>query len=156
MILCPVIGCEILLDCTQWTQREGSLKVMGPLVLMSCFELGDKTLNDGLAFISHRCPPVSPFPLIFPWRSIKRQPFERLHWFLGISGDKMCVSAHSSFNYPIWSPLIWQSHAGSVNRSVNQKREASLLKTHIDRRGTDHAKEVSPYGFQALLLLRER
>lgn len=33
--------------------------------------------------------------------------------------------------------------------------EASLLKTHSDSRGTDQAKEGSPYGFQAILLLGE-
>lgn len=71
--------------------------------------------------ISHKGPPASPFPLIFPWRFIKRQPFERVHWFLGISSDKMHIPCRSSFNYPIWRPLIWSSRAGSVNRSVGHR-----------------------------------
>lgn len=70
---------------------------------------------------SHKGPPASSFPLIFPWRSIKRQPFERVHWFLGISGGKTHIPCRSSFNYPIWRPLIWSSRAGSVNRSVGHR-----------------------------------
>jgi len=67
---------------------------------------------------SHHCPLASPFLLIFPWRSIKRQPFERVLWFLGISGDKMHLCICSFFNYSIWGSLIWQHHAGTVNRAA--------------------------------------
>lgn len=98
---------------------KGEVLTNGTIGVNVCFELGGKTEEWRPLLISHHCPPASPFPLIFPWRSIKTQPFERVHWFLGIFSDKMRFSTRSSFNYPIWGPLIWQGHAGTVNRAVN-------------------------------------
>lgn len=139
---------EILHDWAQWTQRLGVVtnRALGVNV---CFELGGETLgNEGLhsLYITTSNLP-SLYPLTFPWRSIKRQPLEREHWFLGICGDKMHTSTHSPLNYPIWGPLIWTGHAGTVNRAVGgggveQWRGTSLLKTHRDgtQTGTDGVK----------------
>lgn len=86
------------------TPRERGVLTKGTLSVNVWFELGRKVLEMNVFAHITSLPSRIPFPLIFPWRSIKRQPFERMHWFSGISCDKMHLCTHSPFNYSIWGP----------------------------------------------------